>query len=116
MYTVMNLAKLSGISVRTLHFYDEIGLLKPALYGDNKYRYYKEEQILFLQQILFFRELGFPLDKIKEIISSNDFDKIKALMAHKDTLEKNIGRMRDLVSTIDSTIEHLRGNANISAG
>ena len=59
-YTVKKLAKLSGISVRALRFYDTIGLLKPAYYGDNNYRYYEEEQILLLQQILFYREIGFP--------------------------------------------------------
>ena len=53
-YTVTKLANLSGVSVRTLHFYDEIGLLKPAYYGSNGYRYYEEEQLLTLQQILFF--------------------------------------------------------------
>jgi len=116
MYTVKNLAKLSGISVRTLHFYDEIGLLKPALYGDNKYRYYKEEQLLILQQILFFRELGFPLDKIKKIISANNFDKVKALRAHKETLEKDINRMHNLINTIDTTIKYLSGNVKVSAG
>ncbi len=58
-YTVNNTQnKLSGISIRTLHFYDEIGLLKPAFYGENHYRYYEEEQLLSLQQILFYRELG----------------------------------------------------------
>ena len=60
-YTVNQLAKLSGVSVRTLHFYDEIGLLKPARYGENNYRYYEAEQLFMLQQILFFRELAYLL-------------------------------------------------------
>ena len=68
-YTVNKLAKISGVSSRTLRFYDEIDLLKPAFYGDNQYRYYEEEQLLMLQQILFFRELGFPLNDIQRIIS-----------------------------------------------
>lgn len=63
-YTVNKLAKLSGVSVRTLHFYDEVGLLKPAYYVENNYRYYEEEQLLLLQQILFYRELGFQLNDI----------------------------------------------------
>jgi DNA-binding transcriptional MerR regulator len=67
-YTVKKLAKISGISIRTLRFYDEIGLLKPAYYGENNYRYYEEEQVLILQQILFYRELGFPLKDIHRII------------------------------------------------
>ena len=87
-YTVNRLAKLSGVSSRTLRFYDEIGLLKPAFYGDNQYRYYEEEQLLMLQQILFFRELGFPLSDIQRILSSNDFDKIESLKLHKSMLQK----------------------------
>jgi DNA-binding transcriptional MerR regulator len=72
-YTIKKLARISGISVRTLRFYDEIGLLKPAYYGDNKYRYYEEEQLLMLQQILFYRELGFALNDIQRIIRSDNF-------------------------------------------
>lgn len=63
-YTVQKLASLSGVSVRTLHHYDEIGLLKPAYIGGNGYRYYEEEQALLLQQILFFRNLGLELSKM----------------------------------------------------
>lgn len=113
-YTVNKLAKLSGVSPRTLRFYDEIGLLKPAFYGDNKYRYYEEEQLLMLQQILFFRELGFPLDDIQRIISSDDFDKIEALNAHKSILQKNLESTTVLIRTIDKTISYLRGNAIMS--
>lgn len=108
-YTVNKLAKLSGVSIRTLHFYDEIGLLKPAYYGDNNYRYYEEEQLLMLQQILFFREIGFPLNDIQRVLSSNDFDKIEALKLHKHILEKNLERTQTLIKTIDKTISHLRG-------
>lgn len=108
-YTVNKLAKISGVSIRTLHFYDEIGLLKPAYYGDNHYRYYEEEQLLILQQILFFRELGFQLNEIKRIINSHDFDKIAALESHKQVLEKNLNQVQELIKTIDKTIAHLRG-------
>jgi DNA-binding transcriptional MerR regulator len=109
-YTVNKLARLSGVSVRTLHFYDEIGLLKPAYYGDNNYRYYEEAQLLILQQILFFRELGFQLSDIQRIISSHDFDKVKALESHKKILENNLDQTKQLIKTIDKTIAHLRGN------
>lgn len=109
-YTVNKLAKLSGVSVRTLHFYDEIGLLKPAYYGDNHYRYYEEAQLLILQQILFFRELGFQLSDIQGIISSPDFDKVKALESHKKVLEKNLTQTKKLIETVNKTIAHLRGN------
>jgi len=108
-YTVKKLAQLSGTSVRTLHFYDEIGLLKPAYYGENNYRYYEDEQVLLLQQILFYRELGLPLNDIQEILTSSAFDKITALRSHKKILEKNIDQAKELINTIDNTIEQLRG-------
>lgn len=113
-YTINQLAKLSGISTRTLRFYDEIGLLKPAFYGENQYRYYKEEQLLMLQQILFFRELEFPLNDIKEILSSNDFDKIDSLRQHKSKLQSNIEQTHTLIKTIDKTISHLRGKMKMN--
>jgi DNA-binding transcriptional MerR regulator len=109
-YTVTKLAKLSGVSIRTLHWYDEVGLLKPAYYGSNGYRYYEEEQLLFLQQILFFRELGFELKKIQEILGRNDFDKIVALHSHRRVLQKNQERTQKLIKTIDNTIKHLEGS------
>lgn len=108
-YTVNKLAKLSGVSVRTLHFYDEIGLLKPAYYGDNNYRYYEEEQLLLLQQILFYRELGFQLNDIQKILSSESFEKIEALTSHKNILRDDLDRTKNLIKTIDKTIAHLRG-------
>lgn len=108
-YTVNKLAKTSGISIRTLRFYDEIGLLKPAYYGDNNYRYYEEEQLLMLQQILFYRELGFALNDIQRIIHSDDFNKLYALISHKQILEQRLDRTQQLITTIHKTIEHLRG-------
>lgn len=114
-YTVKQLAKLSGVSSRTLHFYDEIGLLKPAYYGsDNNYRYYEEEQLLMLQQILFYRELGFSLADIKKIIGSSDFDKIEALYTHKEILAGSIDKSKKLIDTIDKTISYLRGNVTMT--
>ena len=109
-YTVKKLAKLSGVSPRTLRFYDEIGLLKPAYYGDNNYRYYQQEQLLVLQQILFFRELGFPLSDIQKIMGSNEFDKIEALQSHKIILNSSLEKTAILLMTIDKTIAHLKGS------
>lgn len=108
-YTVKKLAKLSGISIRTLRFYDAIGLLKPAYYGENHYRYYEEEQILMLQQILFYRELNFSLSDIQRMINSDDFNKIDALISHKRILTQSLDRTKKLIKTIDQTIAHLRG-------
>ena len=107
-YTVNKLAKISGISIRALRFYDQIGLLKPAYYGDNNYRYYEEEQLLMLQQILFYRELNFSLNDIQRIISSDDFNKIDALISHKQILTQSLDRTKKLIKTIDQTIAHLR--------
>src|SRR5580658_3887133 len=100
-YTVSKLAKISGISVRTLHWYDQVGLLKPAYHGENGYRYYEEEQLLILQQILFFRELKFELKKIQKILGRSDFDQLSALCSHKKILEKELGRTKQLLETID---------------
>ncbi len=108
-YTIQTLAQLSGVTIRTLRFYDEIGLLKPAYVADNGYRYYDNNQLLLLQQILFFRELGFELKAIQEILQQSDFDKHKTLIAHKQLLHAKIERMHELVATIDTTINHLEG-------
>lgn len=108
-YTVKQLAKISGVSVRTLHFYDEISLLKPAYYGDNKYRFYEDKQLLLLQQILFYRELGIELTEIKKIIYSDGFNLIEALQSHKSNLTKNLNHMNKMIETIDKTIARLRG-------
>lgn len=108
-YTVKQLSKISGVSIRALRFYDEIGLLKPAYYGNNNYRYYEEEQLLILQQILFYRELNFSLNDIQRIISSDEFNKVDALISHKQILTQNLDRTKKLIKTIDQTIEYLRG-------
>lgn len=100
-YTVKELAKLSGVSVRTLHWYDEIGLLKPAYYSAKGYRHYEEEQLQLLKQILFFKELGFALKDIQKMLSQSDFDKLMAIHMHKATLEDNVNRSRALIETID---------------
>lgn len=112
-YTVKGLSKISGVSVRTLHYYHQIGLLKPAQVGKNNYRYYQEDQLLLLQQILFFRELGFELKQIQTIITSSEFDKLEALQLHKVSLTKKINRTQKLIKTIDKTIQYLRGKTNL---
>jgi len=108
-YTVAKMAEISGVSVRTLHWYDEVGLLRPAYHGPNGYRYYEEEQLLLLQQILFFRELGFELKQIRKVLGRSDFDKMAALSSHRKILVKNLENARKLIKTIDNTIEHLKG-------
>ena len=112
-YTVSELADLSGVSIRTLRWYDQVGLLKPAYYGSNGYRYYEEEQLYLLQQILFFRELGFQLREIQKILVSNHFDKINALLTHRDILKRDVQRTTTLLETIDKTIAHLKGDISM---
>ncbi len=79
MMTVNEVSKLAGVSVRTLQYYDKIGLLKPAKYTESGYRLYDDTGLERLQQILLFRELEFPLKEIKEIITGSNFDKARAL-------------------------------------
>src|SRR5260370_38066954 len=100
-YTVKQLAVMSGVTVRTLHFYDEVALLKPAYSEANGYRIYEEPQLLMLQQIVFYRELGFELKRIKEILSQGEFEKIAALKSHRHVLRKNAARTRTPFHTID---------------
>jgi len=87
-YTVKQVATMSKISVRTLHFYDESGLLKPAYYNDIGYRFYEEPQLLSLQQILFYRELGFDLKQIKRILDRADFERVDSLRIGRFCKEK----------------------------
>ena len=112
-YTVKKVAEMSGVSVRTLHFYDEAGLLRPAYIGANGYRFYEEAQLLTLQQILFYRELGFELKHIKNVLDRPDFDKVVALESHRRVLRKNLAHTRKLIQTIDKTIERLKGTKKV---
>jgi DNA-binding transcriptional MerR regulator len=114
MFTVKQLSKMAGVTPRTLHHYDNIGLLKPSRIGDNGYRYYGEEALLRLQQILFYRELDVPLDEIKKIMGRRDFDVLEALQNHKAALQKQSARLTRLLATVDNTIEYLKGEKLMS--
>src|SRR5215475_4156042 len=114
-YTVKKLAGIAGVSVLTINFYDEVGVLKPAYLGANGYRFYEEPQLLTLQQILFYRELGFELKQIKRILGRPGFDRIAALESHRKVLRKNLARTRQLIATIDHTIEHLKGTKKMKS-
>lgn len=106
--SVKALAELAGVSVRTLHHYDQIGLLKPALRAESRYRYYGRAEVLRLQQILLYKELDFPLSQIAEILDSPEFDTLQALESHKTELQNRKNRMAQLLQTIDSTIVQLK--------
>jgi len=108
-YTVKKLSELSGVTIRTLHFYEEIGLLKPAYHGSNGYRYYEEKELLQLQQILFFKELGFSLKQIQKVLGRGDFDQLSALYSHRKSLNQEWEKIGQLLKTIDKTIKHLKG-------
>src|SRR5512145_2264663 len=109
MHTVRQLADLAGITPRTLHHYDAIGLLKPSLVGANGYRYYGEEALLRLQQILLYRELGLDLGAIKRLMDKKDFSVVRALEAHRTALRKRIERLETLVATVDRTLAAQKG-------
>ena len=110
MLTVNDVAKLSGVSVRALHHYDEIGLLKPARRGRNGYRYYGREELLRLQQILIHREFDIPLSRIAAILDAADFDQLATLAEQRERLAAEAERYALLVRTIDRTIASLKGD------
>ena len=106
-YSVSKLAVIAGISIRTLHYYDKIGLLTPAIRAQSRYRYYGKEELYRLQQILFFKELGFELKEIKKMLDDPEFDQLKALVFQKKQLAKQSKRLKTLIQTIDKTIQSL---------
>ena len=107
LYTVHELAGLAGVSIRTLHHYDQIGLLEPALRTDAGYRLYGERSLLKLQQILFFKELDFPLDEITDILGDPGFDQVKALKEHGKLLRGRAERLKRLIKVVKKTIKKL---------
>lgn len=107
-FTVKKLAKLAGVSVRTLHHYDQIGLLQPSIRTEKNYRKYERKELLRLQQILFYRELDFPLKEISEILDAPDFDMETALNNQKAALEARKRRLETLIQTIDKTLLNLK--------
>jgi len=113
-YTVNKLSKLAGVSVRTLHYYDEIGLLKPDAIRSNGYREYGDQAVLKLQQILFYRELDLSLEEIKAMVSRPDFDPVAALEAHRVSLQGRAARLERLIQTVDDTLLHMKGLKEMS--
>lgn len=114
MFTVKEISRLAGITPRTLHYYDEIGLLKPSRVGDNGYRYYGEDALLRLQHILLYRELDMPLEAIRRIMGRHDFDVLTALESHKAELFRRMAQIERLITTVDDTILHLKGEKEMS--
>jgi DNA-binding transcriptional MerR regulator len=106
-YTVGQLAKMAGVSVRTLHHYHQIGLLAPSARTKAGYRLYGEPELLRLQQILFFKELDMPLDEVRQILDDPGFDPVDALEGHRQLLQQRMERLARLLKTIDRTIDRL---------
>ena len=98
MKSVKEVSQLSGVSVRTLHYYDEIDLLKPSVVAENGYRYYNRDAVVRLQEILLYRELDFPLKKIKEIVGQAGYDKVQALKDQIKLLELKKSRLEAVIA------------------
>jgi len=113
-YTVQKLGRLAGISTRTLRYYDEIGILKPARINSSGYRIYGQKEVDKLQQILFYRELGVGLEKIKEIINAPDFDEIKALKEHREQLLAKRAQLDLLIANVNNTIDLKEGRIKMT--
>ena len=104
-YSIQSLSKMAGVSTRTLRYYDEIGILKPARIASSGYRVYSEKEVDLLQQILFYKELGIELKVIKQILSSPSFDILKALYSHKEGLLKKRAQIDLLIENVQNTID-----------
>ncbi|MGE6368035.1 MerR family transcriptional regulator [Planococcus kocurii] len=113
MYKVQEVAKIAGVSVRTLHHYDSIGLLKPSNIGTNRYRYYNGQDLKLLQQILFLKELDFSLKKIQELVAEG-FDREYALAQHIELLQQKKQRIEKLIQTAQLTQRELQGSENLT--
>lgn len=111
---VKEVAELVGVSIRTLHHYDQIGLLTPKEITDSGYRLYSEENLETLQQILFFKELGFTLKEIKNIINSPSFNRQEALILQRKMLLEKRNKVDKMLETIDKTIKHMAGEIQMT--
>jgi DNA-binding transcriptional MerR regulator len=113
-YTIQKLSQLAGISTRTLRYYDEIDMLKPARINSSGYRIYGQAQVDQLQQILFYKELGVSLDSIKMIVADPAFDGAKALMDHREQLLDRRRQLELLIANVEKTIASSEGRMNMT--
>ena len=104
MLSVGKTAKLLGISIRTLHYYDEINLVKPSYTAPSGYRYYDDDAVELLQQVIFLRELEIPVKQIKKILGSPDCDREFLLKGHRQLLLARKAHIENLISLIDKRI------------
>lgn len=113
-YTVQKLGRMAGISTRTLRYYDEIGILKPARINSSGYRIYGQSQVDTLQQILFYRELGVSLDSIKDIVINPSFNSTEALREHREKLLSKKEQLEMLIANVERTIAMTEGRISMS--
>jgi len=113
MYTVKQVADLAGVTPRTLHHYDAIGLLAPTQVAANGYRLYGEDALLRLQQILLYRELGLDLDAIARLMHRPQAV-VESLEHHREALQRRLGRLRRLIQTVDKTIAAQKGETTMN--
>jgi DNA-binding transcriptional MerR regulator len=113
-YTVQKLGMLAGVSPRTLRYYDEMDILKPARINSSGYRIYGQEEVDRLQQILFYRELGMKLEVIKELITSPSFDGTQALRNHRTQLLDKRAQLDQLIANVEKTISTKEGTMTMS--
>ena len=113
-YTINKLARLAGVSTRTLRYYDEFGLLSPVRMSANGYRIYGQKEVDLLQQILFYRELGVSLEEIKRIIFSKNFDGQEALESHLSALLSKRKQLDLLITNVENTIKKIKGEIRMS--
>lgn len=112
-FTVGDLARHAGVSVRTLHHYDSVGLLKPLRVAENGYRIYSWDDAMRLQEIMFYREVGLTLKEIQAILDApvNALDRLER---HRERLQSRAERMTEMLKTLDSTIAHLKGSRDMN--
>jgi len=108
-YTVQKLSQIAGVSTRTLRYYDEIGILKPARISSSGYRIYGQKEVDLLQQIMLYREMGVNLDMIKSLITSKDFNEARALEIHLDKLLTQRQQLDQLIDNVKKTMDHKKG-------
>ncbi|HET6351784.1 MAG TPA: MerR family transcriptional regulator [Coriobacteriia bacterium] len=113
-YTVGEAAKIAHVSVRTLHHYDEIGLLEPIARSDAGYRLYSDDDLIRLQQILLYREFDFTLEEIATVLADPDFDPVDALVAQKQLVEEKLKRDEALLALLDKTILSMKGGIGMT--
>lgn len=113
-YRIHQMARLAGVSTRTLRYYDGIGLLSPSRAAENGYRLYGQKEVDRLQQILFYRELGVPLETVRELVRAPGYDAAGALEEHLSALKAQKERLEVLIANVEKTIAALKGEITMS--